>query len=142
MNKFGARQMGSILHAEADPMCKNHIPLPSDIELLPPVWCIFCPVRAGGAYVSCDDLQKPYVSHIGSFACRGIVLSSLSQCSVSGHLSHGRRHRCLSRSGLGGPRLVMASFILCARHFVLALWLCLQICLAGVSLELGTLLFG
>ena len=117
--------------------------LPSDFELLPPVWCVFCAVRASGAYVPCDDLQKPYVSHIGSFACPNFVLSSLSQCSVSGLLSQGRRHSCLSRGGSGGPRLVMASMFvssfLCARHFVLALWLC-QLCLAAASLELGTLL--
>ena len=52
-------------------MCINHIP--NCFELLPPVRCIFCPVRASGAYVSFDDLQKPYVSHIGSFAVTGVI---------------------------------------------------------------------
>ena len=35
---------------------------------------------------------------------------------------------------------VVCQFILCARHFVLALWLRLQIRLADASLQLGTLL--
>ena len=41
-------------------MCKKHIHkfLPSDFELLPPVWCIFCPVRASGAHVSSERNPK------------------------------------------------------------------------------------
>ena len=89
----------------------------SGFRLLPQVWCTSGPMRASGAYVSCDDLQKPYVSHIGPFACPGIALSSLSQCSVSGPAL--------------GDGVVVCQFILRACHFVLTLWLCLQICLAA-----------
>ena len=115
---IGVRQMVSekngvcIVDAVSRPhMCQNSLPnsCPRTFNSRPQVWCMFCPVRARGAHESCDDLQKPHVSHIGSLARPGTVLSSLSQCSVSALLSHGRRHRCLSRGGIGGPRLVMTS---------------------------------
>ena len=80
---------------------------PSDFELLPPVWCIFCPVRPSGSYVPCDDLQELCVSHIGSF-CVPWHCSLISQSSRNTFRMVGG-HRCLSRGGIGGPRLVMAS---------------------------------
>ena len=39
-----------------------------------------------------------------------------------------------------GDGVVVCRFNLRARHLVLVLWRCLQICLAGASVELGTLL--
>ena len=62
---------------------KNHLSklLPSDFELLLPVWCFFCPVRASGAYVSCDDLQKPYVPY--RIICDHCVYTSFRVCVVA-----------------------------------------------------------
>ena len=105
-----------------NPVCKNHFPhcYPRTSSSCRQCGAFFCPVQASGANVSYDDLQKPYVSHIGSFACPGIVLSSLSQCSVSRLLSNGRRHRCPSRGGLVMASLFVNSFCV----HVISCWRC------------------
>ena len=109
---------------------------PSDFELLPPVWCIFCPVRPSGSYVSCDDLQEPCVSHIGSFCVPwhcSLISQSVQRLGTfawsATPLSFTWWHRWPSL----GDGFVVCQFMLCARHFVLPLWVCLQICPACAS---------
>ena len=103
----------------------------------PPIWCIFCPVRASGACVFCDDLQMH------------LIICVPWHCSViSQPVQRLGTPLAWSATPLSftwwhwwpalGDGVVVCQFILCARHFVLALWLCLQICLAGASTELAT----
>ena len=92
---------------------------PSDFELLPPVRCIFCPVRPSGSYVSCDDLQELCVSHIGSF-CVPWHCSLISQSVQRLGTPFAWSATPLSFTCIGGPRLVMASLFVssCCVHVI------------------------
>ena len=123
-------------------MCTNHIPncCPRTLSSC----------RQSGAFsVRCQQAARTYpvmtsrssmCPNDGSLACPGVVLSSLNQCNVSGLLSHGRRHRCLSRGGIGGPRLLMAPLFVssCCVHVMSCYVAAVSSDLFG-GRELGTL---
>ena len=100
-------------------------------DLLPPVWCMFCPAGTSGAYVSCDDLQKPYVSLF-----RIIYLPAVASfCQLSASAASRSSFRMVGDTAVFHVVALVASSFLCARHFVLALWLRLQICSGGRELS-------
>ena len=110
------------------------------------------PARQSGAFsVQCEQAARAYA--VMTSRCRYLIICVPWHCSViSQPVQRLGAPLAWSATPLSftwwqwwptlGDGVVVCQFILCARHFVLALWLCFQICLAGASTELGTLLLG
>ena len=121
-----------IVDAGPTPMCNNRIPNSCPRTL--------SSGRQSEAFsVQCEQAARthpgmPSRSRLCTISddLRALALfCHLSQCSVSGLLSHGRRHRCLKRGCVLWPAFGIGVVI---HQFI---W-CEHVCLVGACLELGT----